>query len=228
MYGRVEDALLWRSTSVTAVTFHVTACRTREPEPGGERPKGFVGANSLDVCDVMDGCEFDEQTHFSDSAFVCNQTSPRGSACDRSFRGVQEGRGRAQWSCFVKHRNAEPKHSTDRPVSVRKWNRICDGLARAGQPSVGPVRLIWKKSEEPRSTLCSKNPTFSGRGPLASSSCSMVPYAIIGYQASGAAIGDLKRLWSEAPDGEPLSHIPSLLVQVSMMVVPGLPLVPSQ
>ena len=126
----------------------------------------------------------------------------------------------------LSNQNAESKHSTDRPVSVRKWNRICDGLARAGQPSVGPVRLIWKKSEEPRSTLCLKNPTSSGRGP--SPSCNMVPYAIIGYQASGAAIGDLKRLWSEAPDGGPLSHIPSLLVQVSMMVVPGLPLVPSQ
>jgi hypothetical protein len=51
----------------------------------------------------------------------------------KDLAGVQKGYVMKGSADFIKNQNAETKHSTDQPVSVRKWNRIGNGLMRPGQ-----------------------------------------------------------------------------------------------
>jgi hypothetical protein len=62
---------------------------------------------------------------------------------DRSW----ERKGLCERAGFIQNQNTETIHSTDRPVSVRKWNGIGNGLMRAGPPPVGPVRSTPEPSQ---------------------------------------------------------------------------------
>jgi hypothetical protein len=74
------------------------------------------------------------------------------------FRGRTKAEREAQRSCFIGNRNAEPKHSTVRPESIRKWNRIGKRIevGRTAVDRAGSFNLEdWLRSD------CGSNVFFS-------------------------------------------------------------------